>query len=207
MIPGSASTGTNTRRRRSPGRGHHGRGQSGVAATGDRQVAAVLAAREPETFGHLEVEEHAHQVPPLVRAGDVAGLVLDPHPAVPVNPSRRGELRRCRANGVAAKPWPSTAATAASRRSTRPTKVSVRHPARHGAVIAVEQAPVRARTARSSAVRAGNSTDAVEDPLQNVVDVPLVRGSGSGTGRVRGESATRHNRRRPGGWQAPSRQR
>ena len=58
----------------------HGRGQRGVAATGDRQRrlrSGAVAARA--AFDDRQVQQDAHQVARLVRAGHVAGLVLDPH--------------------------------------------------------------------------------------------------------------------------------
>ena len=39
----------------------------------------AFAVGQPEPLGDLEVEQHAHEVPSLVRPRDVAGLVLDPH--------------------------------------------------------------------------------------------------------------------------------
>ena len=51
--------------------------QGRVAATRDRQVAA-LAPGQAQPVGRLEPEEHAEEMARLVRTGDVAGLVLDP---------------------------------------------------------------------------------------------------------------------------------
>ena len=110
------------------GAGDDGRGQGRVAAAGDGQRPRRV---EPgDRLGHAQLEHDAHQVAGLVRAGDVAGLVLDPAR----RPAGRGRGARAsaaaRANGVVRKPWPSTAAIAvvelarpgprSARRSSRP---------------------------------------------------------------------------------------
>ena len=63
------------------GAGHDGRGQGGVAAAGDGQRRVGIG--QAEVLGHAQAEHDAHEVARLVRAGDVAGLVLDPETARP----------------------------------------------------------------------------------------------------------------------------
>ena len=90
---GSASTGTKTRSVAAAGRCDDGRGERGVAAARDRELGAPGRVGEPEPLRDLEVEQHAEEVPGLVRAGDVAGLVLDPDAArARRSPSRVAQL-------------------------------------------------------------------------------------------------------------------
>ena len=62
-----------------------------------QEAIASRRARKPAAGGQLadfqdaQVEHHPHEVAPLVRAGDVAGLVLDPQ--APLEAERRGERR------------------------------------------------------------------------------------------------------------------
>ena len=80
------------------------------------------AGRRPagDGVGDLELEQRAHQVAGLVRAADIAGLVLDEDAAV-VREAERLPSSTWRGNGVTRNPTPSVAATAASRRSTSAT--------------------------------------------------------------------------------------
>jgi hypothetical protein len=64
---------------------HHGRRQCCVAARGDRQVR-FAGHGQPDTLDYLQVDQQPHQVPGLVRAGDVAGLVLHPHATAGAQP-------------------------------------------------------------------------------------------------------------------------
>ena len=96
---------------RAPARGGDDRGrQRGVAAARDRELAALAGAGEAEPLGDLEADEDAEQVARLVRAGDVAGLVLDPDAAVRREPElprqlvRPGERRHGEAVAVDARP-------------------------------------------------------------------------------------------------------
>ena len=68
---------------------------------------------EPQQLGGAQVQAAGEQVTGLVTPGDVAGLVLDPHAAVGVNPSS-SDSSSDRANGVTRNPEPSTSATASS---------------------------------------------------------------------------------------------
>jgi hypothetical protein len=71
---------------RSPG--HDGGGQRRVAARrdGERPADARGRLEQAGPFGHLEVDREAHEVPCLVRARHVAGLVLHPDAAVGLEP-------------------------------------------------------------------------------------------------------------------------
>ncbi len=60
--------------------GHDGRRQARVAAAGDGQRGGGI--RQAEVLRHAQAEHDTHQVPRLVRAGDVARLVLDPEAAL-----------------------------------------------------------------------------------------------------------------------------
>ena len=85
---GSASGGTKTRARaRPPPRRRPPRARR--CRSSRSRARAARRARPAEPLGDLELEEHAEQVPGLVRAGDVAGLVLDPDAAAAEKPSRR----------------------------------------------------------------------------------------------------------------------
>ena len=73
---GSASGGTNTcsaRRARASTSG--GQGRIAAAGDGQRRLGGRLGGRGVD---HLQDQQDAHQVPGLVRAGDMAGLVLHP---------------------------------------------------------------------------------------------------------------------------------
>ena len=111
-MPSSASTGhEDPQRPADRGRRHDTGGEGGVPAARRRRVSGARQRGESERPGHLEMQGHAHQMARLVRAGDVAGLVLHPHAPRPANP-RAPERTSLRRSGVAAKPWPSTRATA-----------------------------------------------------------------------------------------------
>ena len=84
-----------------PGPGHHSRRQGRVSAAGDRQVPAAGGVGEAAALHYRQVDEHAHQVPALVRARDVAGLVLDPHPAVAIEAQGVTEVRAAEERGGA----------------------------------------------------------------------------------------------------------
>ena len=77
----SASTGTNTRRRRPPA------AATTAAASAAFPQLAIARSRprrwigEPEPLRHLEPDQHAEEMPRLVRAGDVPRLVLHPDAA------------------------------------------------------------------------------------------------------------------------------
>ncbi len=104
--PGSAFGGTNT------SRAHDAAAASVAAASaalphdamasGGRSALRAKAA----PLGGDEVQQHTHQVTGLVGTGDVAGLVLDPHPTVGGEPElvRQGigplERRRAEANAI-----------------------------------------------------------------------------------------------------------
>ena len=72
------------------GRRDDRRGERGVAAGGDREVGPVV--RQAEPLGDLEPDQDAEEVARLVRAGDVARLVLDPDPAAGGEAEPVGEL-------------------------------------------------------------------------------------------------------------------
>ena len=66
------------------------RGERRVPTARDRE-GPVASGDQPDALHHLQPDQHAHQVPRLVRAGDVAGLVLHPERA---GSSRAGRERR-----------------------------------------------------------------------------------------------------------------
>ena len=75
---GDAHCGTNTRQRPLAPLGQRGCGDRCVAARGDGE-RRPHGVRQAERLGRTEMEQDARQVPTLVAAPDVAGLVFDPH--------------------------------------------------------------------------------------------------------------------------------
>jgi hypothetical protein len=75
------------------GPGHHGRRQGRVPAARDGQGAATGRVEQAEALHDGQMDEHAHKMPALVRAGHVAGLVLDQHAAGLGEAQRRAEFR------------------------------------------------------------------------------------------------------------------
>ena len=65
--------------------------ERGVAAAVDRERAP--AASRIDGLQRLQVEQRPHEVPPLVGAGHVAGLVLDPEAARAADRGRQGRGR------------------------------------------------------------------------------------------------------------------
>ena len=63
-------------------RGDDGGREGGVAAARDREIGSARGIGQPEPLRDLEIEQHAEEMPGLVRARDVPGLVLDPDAAV-----------------------------------------------------------------------------------------------------------------------------
>ena len=160
------------------GGGHHGRGQSGVATTGYRQVRPGEGTGQPQAVGDLEVQEHTHEVPALVGAGDVAGLVLDPHPSAALEAQGPGEvLAALERRGH--EPVPVDGGDRHVEALDQGEEVLIGHAARYGAVVAVQEAPVPGeRLGAHPAVRGEAQDGRVEGPHQDVVDVTL---AGAGT--------------------------
>ena len=159
----------------------HGRGQGGVAATGDGQIGPVARTGQPQAFGHLEVQEHTHQVPRLVRAGDVAGLVLDPHPAATLKAQALGEVLAA-LEGRGPKTNAVHGGDGTVEALDQGQELLVRHPARHGAVVAVQEGPVPGeRLGPRPVPRREAHPGRVEGPDQDVVNVTLT-GPGAAEG-------------------------
>ena len=159
-------------RRRPPARA-----TTAAASAALPQLAMARSGRsaglgQPEPFRHLEVQQHAHEMAPFVGPGDIAGLVLDPHPAGRAEARADRTSSSLRANGVAEEPWPSTSATAAVEAGDERDELLVAHPAGDGAVVAVQQAAVASERARRPLPAPGKRTrDGVQDPHEHVVDV------------------------------------
>ncbi len=92
----------------------HRRGERGIAAGGDGEPARAqaVAGRQPGDLQHAQIEHHPHEVARLVRAGHVAGLVLDPQRILQCPAPRASPVLLD--IGVTRKPRPSTATSAAS---------------------------------------------------------------------------------------------
>lgn len=133
----------------------------------------MLAARQPKQFCHLEVEEHAHQVPPFMGAGDIARLVFDPHPAAALEAQGLGEVLAPLERRVGE----TMAVHGGDRRVEalhKADEIFICCPARHGAVIAVQEAPVPREGLGFPVLRGELHPSAVQGLYKNVVDVPLV---------------------------------
>ena len=126
---GSASAGTKTRSRRPAGRGDARRRRARRCRSLRSRGRASRRIGQPSRSAHLELEQDVEQMAGLVRAGDVAGLVLDPDAALRrEKPSAVAELVARAANGVATKPCPSTAATRSSSARTSAQNASSERP-------------------------------------------------------------------------------
>ena len=88
----SASTGTNTRRRRPPAAATTAAARAALPQLAMARSGPAAGTGQPQALGDLEVQEHTHKVPALVRAGDIAGLVLDPDPAAALEAEASGEV-------------------------------------------------------------------------------------------------------------------
>ena len=125
---GLASGGMNTSSGRSQARAITAAASAALpqlAMASGRRGLGVSPIVTPEAGARLDLAEDGepHEVPPLVGAGDVVGLVLDPDAAEPASraPWTGPSLR---AKGVTTKPRPSTRATAASSSRTIATNAS-----------------------------------------------------------------------------------
>ncbi len=181
-----------------PGGGHHRRGQGRVPATGYGQVRAVLATGEAQAFGDFEVEEHPHEVPALVRTGDIAGLVLDPHaPAAPEAEALGQDRAAHERRGPEAVPV--HGGDGIVELADQAEEVFVGHAAGHGPVVAVQEAPVPGERLGARLVVGGKAHRLrVEGPHEDMVDVTLagagapegVRASGVGRAPATGADET-----------------
>ncbi len=177
------------------------RGERRVAAARDREVGPFRRAAEP--LGDFEIHEHAEQVAGLVRAGDVAGLVLDPDAARSGEAEPVAELvaaaERRHREAVAVDGGDALVEPADERAELR-----VADSARRGDVVGVEQLPVADERIRLRVAGGEADTRRVERAMEDVVDVAVAsrvraperkRLTGIGLGVAAGADETADRRR------------
>jgi hypothetical protein len=123
------------------GPGQHRRRQGRVPAAGDGQTGTVSGVGQAGGLHDSQVNEHAHEVPALVRARHVPRLVLDPHSAVCGEAQGVAQFAAAGKRGGAE----TVAVDAGDRRVERGHQVAVGgvgHAAGPGHVVGVHEGPV-----------------------------------------------------------------
>ena len=175
-----------------------------LAIARSRRAAGSASPSRSATSSQSRTPE---QVARLVRAGDVAGLVLDPDAAAPREAEPVAQRRARGANGVAAKPWPSTAATRVVELVRRArTKSSSLMPPRERQVVGVEQRRGSGRTgsARRRPGKPHRASGRARGARTWSTSSPRPR-SGSGTGTGSPAPARAPQPAQTSGWQARGR--
>jgi hypothetical protein len=160
-----------------PGRNEHaqatvrsasddGRGERGVPAARDREVARLLGTGEARLLGDEEADHEAHEMPRLVRATHVDRLVLHPHLAPEPLGERIAPLERRLREAVSVDRGDGLVEL-----FDEVDVIRVAHPVRAAEVVRVEQLPVADEGVRLVVAAGELDVGRVELADHDVIDV------------------------------------